>query len=425
MKNLVIFHMESVSNIIYKLNEECFPNLRKWSQYFESYSNYYSTATSTLMVMADLFFGDISVFDESGYLEDIYTVECNKKSLFEYLNEYGYFTKVLFLGYSGHERNRKLNTVINKNGTFWDGDNVADFLFAMDECNKEEPAFAVFIEDNASHITYCGKRVRQGICGVERYMEKYKVIDKTIGTVFEWLENNELLNNTVVLLYGDHGDEYWFHGYHEGYTHAIEPYTSLVHCPLFIFNGENILGIDKQVVSTTDIYSLVINALGMDKKIVGNGYAISRNLFARQVRRADVFNKGYSITDGEYTLLLTQKGLSLFENKLDPYNMNNILDFFDLCGDSLKYNPKFDKMISSHYKNFMTDLEKEEIKKRFEKLRKELRRYIEGNKCLEGRWNLNKLYRGSRVLDFMYCRKIRCWKMIVGRKMNKMKFKKR
>lgn len=393
MKNLVIFHMESVSNVIYQLNKDLFPNLNKWSCYFEKYTNYYSTATSTVMVMSDLFFGDMTIFDASDYLEDIYTLKSSKKSVFECLNERGYVTQTFFYGYDGHERNRKLNGVINNGGTFWDGDEEEAFLSSFDHFTQTAVPFAAFIEENVSHVTYKGTRLKKEMPQIEKYENKYRVMDETVGRIFEQLQENGLLDNTVIILYGDHGDEYWFHGYHEGYTHAIAPYTSLVHCPFFIFNGMNESKINDELLSTVDTYNMIMNALGIGKKHEAAEYVISRNLFANQQRRADIFDKGYSITDGKYTLLLTRAGLSMYQNRLDPYNLNNILEFFLFEEDELRYNEEFNKMLSSHYKSLMIQAEKDEIRNKFGYLRKKLYQYVESNEFLKGKWAWNKISR--------------------------------
>lgn len=416
MKNLILFHMESVSNVIFKLNEDYFPNLYKWRKYFQNYMNYYSTATSTVMVMADLFFGDMSVFEQSDYLEDIYSISYNRKTIFEYLNAFGYSTQAFYYGYNDKKRNNRLNNVINKGGTGWTGDDITDFLQSFICFTQEEP-FAIFIEENVSHIKYDGKRLEkrnkpESVCRKERY----QAMDETVGKVLEQLEAGNLLDDTVVVLYGDHGDEYWFHGFHEGYTHAIEPYTSLIHCPLFVLNGMREAKINSQLISTTDIFNLILNELGIEKRKIGSEYIISRNLFARQKRKADIFNKGYSITNGNYTLLLTRKGLSMFENEMDQYNLNNVLDFFRLKRSRLEYNSKFESMISDHYKGVMTQAEQNEIEKQFEILRKRLYEYIAEYDFLAKRYNLNRIYRGNRYKDFNNMRSWNVIKMKIGNK---------
>lgn len=401
MKNLVIFHMESLSSAIFKLNCEYFPNIYKWERNFEYYVNYYSTATSTLMVMADLFFGDMSVFEESDYLENIFTIQPEQKTIFEYLHEFGYISCAFYYGYADHRRNERLNRVINKNGEMWQGDDAEAFRREFEKYVNTVKPFAVFIEENVSHVEYHGTRVEKNKNPEYIHQGKrYQTMDATVGEVMEILQNSSLLDNTVVILYGDHGDGYWFHGFHEGYTHAIEPYINLIHCPLFVYNGSKKFNINNQLVSTTDVYSIILNELNIEKKTIGSDFVISRNLFAKQTRRARIFNKSYCVTDGEYTLLLTRQGMAMYENRIDEYCQNNVLDFFQLKGGKLKYLEKYDRMISSHYKGIMTWAEKAEIERRFERLEDKMYEYISENKYLKRKYNLRKIYRSNRFREF-------------------------
>ena len=57
MRNLLLIHLESLNDTNYQTNKELFPTLRKWEQKSLSFSRYFSTATSTLMVLSDLAYG--------------------------------------------------------------------------------------------------------------------------------------------------------------------------------------------------------------------------------------------------------------------------------------------------------------------------------------------------------------------------------
>ena len=51
MKNLVVIHLESVSNLIFRMNSQFFPNTRKFQERCLNYNNYYATATSFIDVL--------------------------------------------------------------------------------------------------------------------------------------------------------------------------------------------------------------------------------------------------------------------------------------------------------------------------------------------------------------------------------------
>lgn len=59
MRNLLLVHLESLNYIVYQANKTIFPTLRYWEQRSLSFCNYFSTATSTMMVLSDLAYGGI------------------------------------------------------------------------------------------------------------------------------------------------------------------------------------------------------------------------------------------------------------------------------------------------------------------------------------------------------------------------------
>ena len=61
MRNIVLIHLESLNYMHYQMNKELFPTLQKWEERSLSFSKYFSTATSTMMVLSDLAFGGIQI----------------------------------------------------------------------------------------------------------------------------------------------------------------------------------------------------------------------------------------------------------------------------------------------------------------------------------------------------------------------------
>ena len=394
MKNIVIVHLESLSNGILKLNQDLFPNIIQWKKKMEEYTNYYSTATSTLMVMTDLFFEDTSLFEDSTYLHSLAKTKKSKKSLFDRLHEDGYHTHLLYYGLSENLRQvrENLQEILAEAGNAWYGDTDKELQNKLLEIIGSQEPFALFIEENASHISYTGERIsKEKHSGYHIFRERYSILDKTVGLLFEILQQKDILENTLVLLYGDHGEEFWFHGLHEGYTHAIEPFTDMVNCPLLIYDGKNENKVNDSLVDTTDIGSIIKNKVGLNTKPVKKDYVISRNLFAKQIRLEKVFNKSYSITDGRYTLLLSKKGLALYINEMDMYNLCNILDFFVLQGEELVFRKECKKLISSHIKYFMTEEQQRETTEEFYMLREWLKNYINQLPDLQGKYSFRRI----------------------------------
>src|SRR5678815_896480 len=98
------------------------------------------------------------------------------------------------------------------------------------------------------------------------------------------LEQKGLLDDTLVVLYGDHGDDCWTHGYKGGMIHGTEPYTEIIATPFAI-----------------------------------------RDSSLEPGMRSDL-----SITDHTYTLMASSRGLEMYAHRLDPGNHFNLLHFFAL-----------------------------------------------------------------------------------------------
>jgi len=87
--------------------------------------------------------------------------------------------------------------------------------------------------------------------------------DKVVGDFLGRLEEMQLLQNTTVIVFSDHGEEFWEHG---GIEHGVTLYDEVLHVPLIIkLAGENPPGgrVARQV-SLTDLYATVAELLGVD-----------------------------------------------------------------------------------------------------------------------------------------------------------------
>lgn len=375
MKNVLLFHLESLSNLIFQTNQECFPNLRKFIGEAVYYPNYYSTATSTYMVITDLFFGDNLQFEKSKHLEDIFSVKPSKESVFDKLSGTGYKTKCYCYGFKAGEKAKKHVKVYCSKAECWESsDDYEAMAKDLKTFFSKDTPFAVFVQDLESHWMNLDAFSDGNKSSYDLFKHKYKMLDRTFGMVIEKLIETGHYDDTLILAYGDHGDDLWGHGLHEGYTHAIEPFPFLVNCPLIIKNGPYCD--EYMLLSTLDLYDLILSAKGMFDCKEKRKFAVSRNLFSGQDNCENSFNKSYMVTDGRYSLLVSAKGLRLYCNGVDAASGRNMLDFFTLKDNRIAYNSNFNHVKSSHYKFFMTDSQIAEFENEFQILSKRLREYV-------------------------------------------------
>ena len=62
-KNVLLIHLESVNKLNYTLNRELFPFLNELKTKVVFFDNFFSTATSTLMVIGDLMYGNMGQYE--------------------------------------------------------------------------------------------------------------------------------------------------------------------------------------------------------------------------------------------------------------------------------------------------------------------------------------------------------------------------
>ncbi|MBN8539762.1 MAG: sulfatase [Deltaproteobacteria bacterium] len=92
------------------------------------------------------------------------------------------------------------------------------------------------------------------------YDNRVAQADREFGKLIEDLEGRGLLKNSVVVVFADHGTEFFEH---DGIDHGHTLYDELVHVPLLIFSPQLKAGrVVKEQVSTIDILPTVLDITG-------------------------------------------------------------------------------------------------------------------------------------------------------------------
>jgi arylsulfatase A-like enzyme len=95
--------------------------------------------------------------------------------------------------------------------------------------------------------------------------------DNLVGRIHEYLQKNNLLSNTLVILTADHGESL---GEHEESAHGYFVYDATTHVPLIIWKpGEEPRKIADQVRSV-DLYATICDALGIKPGQPGPGTSL-------------------------------------------------------------------------------------------------------------------------------------------------------
>ena len=371
MKNLVMIHLESLSKEIYEGGRELFSNCDKWFQKSIYFSNHYSTATSTIMVIADLMYGRMETFENSADLTH-FTKKENSSSLFQSLYEEGYDTSMCVYPQLTEKLDKiNIRKILGNEAVLQETNHYEELReYLQEKCETKKP-FATYIYDWTSLLSspFKEKSLKEKNF-IDSLEMGYRQIDNTVGMVFDVLEQKNVLQDTIVILFGDHGDEMWAHGFKNGFTHAIEPYPAIIHTPLAIYNYSMNPEEKRTLVNTTDLRGVVIQLLFESKLCIKNRkYSFSRNLFLTQ--KSDILNRSYAVTDGIYTLILSTRGLEMYLSKYSAFAGMNLLNFYNLQDKKIKLKTCISEIEGCHIE-FMLKKQDSIIRKEFYRLYRKL-----------------------------------------------------
>ncbi|MCE9550067.1 MAG: sulfatase-like hydrolase/transferase [Betaproteobacteria bacterium] len=383
MKNLLILHLESITRQRLATFGSSFPNTRRLMQDALVFDNFFSSATSTLMVVTYLFHGNDFEFDAASEFEGM-RAAVNNRNLFSVLQSHGYNADLICLNAFHAQNSAKLASWSDDLPPLWATNDFPSLLDRFDKLTNSPP-FAIYVWDLITHIEHSLALAPFSSGLTDQIQRACGVADDAVGVMLATLERKGLLDNTTIVIYGDHGDDYWTHGFKGGMVHATEPYTQITGTPLAIRDPGLTPGINDNLASTIDIAPTCLALLGIDETAVfphtgtnllmgASALVFSQNFTANQPDNLKLgIAKAFAATDNTYNLLVSSRGLELYAYRLDPGNHCNLLHFFDVMPDgrlelrkrpglashfrmALKDNPRAVANLTSHFGTLRTAL---------------------------------------------------------------------
>ena len=228
-KNVIIIMMESVNDII--VNEEFYPNFYKLYTEGWNFSNHYSprnscaTGNNEMSGMTGLY----SINDSC--TANKYKTNTYYEAIFNLFNNKGYKTSSMHNFTEGYYR----RSIIHKNmgssqyygvqalkipyqveyGKWASDEDFFKKVLSIIDGYDEETKFMTWLTTVSSHQPYSVsspygdiylnvfKNTKYNLT-TKRYMSKLKVLDNAIGILINGLEERNLLNDTVIVLFADH-----------------------------------------------------------------------------------------------------------------------------------------------------------------------------------------------------------------------------
>ena len=240
-----------------------------------------------------------------------------------------------------------------------------DDRFTVEEAIKwigKDPAtpFAMYMNFQASHVPYeipadfphkfsptkLDFTIRFGNfppdkVGVVKdvYADSLAYVDTQLGKLLTYLEQEKLLENTIIVVTGDNGQAFFEHGFA---GHANQLYEEAVRVPM-VFHGPGVLPVaDTQLAGHLDVPPSLLHLLGLPPHPSFQGI----DLFADQppatrslylICQTPLAHQ-YGIVRGDYKLLYDYRtqGIKLFDLKHDPDERQNLAELqHELSSDML------------------------------------------------------------------------------------------
>lgn len=375
MKSLMMIHLESLNYQMFMRFPELFEQTHGIKREGLFFNHYFSTATSTLMVIGDIVYGGKEQYEMCASLDYIPQKYFYKESLFDELKRKGYQTGLFVHPNGGDRESAETRHIAGFQNEMVLKSDYDEFIASIDALITGEP-FAIMACNYISNVSLNRYSDKSDILGgTDRWKRGYQCLDQCVGDIINLLKKKNQLENTCVILYGDHGDDFWGHGMHGGLTHAIEPLATLIHTPLIILDADTEKGLDERLICATDLRNMISNKLEGRKAIenvASNKYVTARSSYAAQPVRKETFNKAYSITDGKFLMVVSNYGLELYDIEMDFQCAFNFLELFYLDGELIRYDEERNRNLSFHYVDFTNDREIARLRQTAYYLRKKL-----------------------------------------------------
>lgn len=157
--------------------------------------------------------------------------------------------------------------------------------FFLSRLSKAKPPFLAVYWSGATHYPYPDYKDKsntkiEGLKGLSRYLENLTLLDQEMKQTYQMLENKKLLDNTIFIIIGDHGEAFGTHK--DIWIHGQSLYQEEVKIPALIYQPKLFKPrIVSDVTSSVDVLPTLLDVMNISYKDRVQGESI----FAPRARK--------------------------------------------------------------------------------------------------------------------------------------------
>lgn len=196
---------------------------------------------------------------------------------------------------------------------------------------------------------------------IQAYLATIAFSDRNLGALLEAIEENPQKENTIVVLWSDHG----YHIGDKNRTGKTTLWEAANHSNFMIYDPriskENKKGRVKTPVSLQDIYPTIIALAGLDRPSHVHGYDISNMMYrSGHISRTAVLSThqegNHSIRTDELRFLRFKNGdVELYNMKDDPFEYHNLIDSTEHSRTIDSLNTMLNQILSLKASDYITE----------------------------------------------------------------------
>ncbi len=176
------------------------------------------------------------------------------------------------------------------------------------------------------HEPYVAHEDTAGLSAEQRYRRSVRYVDRQAGRLLEWLRQDG--SPTLVILTGDHGEEFGEHG---GRYHGTSLYDEQLRVPLCLARLDGTPQDAPRwlhnVTSHVDVFPTLVTRLGQSNALDGDGLPLD---LAHEAERGPAFaslGDQHAVMESRWKLIVSQRsgGEELYDLVADPREQRNVV----------------------------------------------------------------------------------------------------